>query len=199
MEATPKEPTGAAACYRVILEGIASEQETPDSFALKLSTRMHASFPRVRSLVDRLPCVVKKNVTVSQAKRLQAILEELGARVRVEAQSAASSADRTRGDRDARASGARSAAPTASAPLEECPNCGWELEAQATHCPLCLRKFRDASARPRTLGERLPERNPLETGQASAPNARRSWKAAGSFMLLIVIGAAVFAFWILVK
>jgi hypothetical protein len=200
MEARSNDPTSEPTYYRVILEGIATDVETPDSFSLKLSTRMHASFPRVRSVVNRLPYVVKTHVTASQAKRLQGILEELGGKVRIEPQAAGPPAgDRlNRGTRSGERREERRASRQAAQAITQCPECGWEVVAGAKYCPLCLRKFRDISARPESLEARLPAANPLDIGDGSKSETT-VWNGMGRRVLFVVIGAVVIVVWLLAK
>jgi hypothetical protein len=143
--------------YRVILEGIDSGTETPDSFAVKLSSRVHVPLARAKLVARCLPYTAKSGLGAEQANRLKTMLEQIGGKVRVEAHYV------TPQGRPAAASRPAGRAGGAKTPIV-CPECGAEQPGGAAFCSFCLRKFRDASSRPATLEELLPGENPLETG-----------------------------------
>jgi hypothetical protein len=70
--------------YRVVLEGIDPNKETPATFALKLSLRLSITLPRSKQFVKNAPCRIKGNISASEANKLKAILEEIGGQCRLE-------------------------------------------------------------------------------------------------------------------
>lgn len=70
--------------YLVILEGIDTQRETVESFAIKLSMRTRTTLPRVRQILRNLPYTIKKGLSMAQANRLKNVIEELGGQVRLE-------------------------------------------------------------------------------------------------------------------
>ena len=150
--------------YRVILDGVDSDLESLDSFAVKLAARGHVTLSRARVAVSRFPYTVKSHLTAAQANRLKALLEELGGKVRIEAHYVTPGcfADTGRGA-------------TQRGPREKvvvCRQCGSTGEPDATYCSFCHRKFRDPVSRPETLEERIPAENPLDV---TCVAARMSW------------------------
>ncbi len=173
--------------FRVILEGINADAETPESFALKLTARMRVSLPRVKSLIGRLPCTVKEHLTAAQANRLKDLLETLGGRVRIEAHLVTPAGAEPVWERQP----GRSRLSHAEDRNFTCPECGWEAEKGATHCSFCLRKFRDPAARPVSLEDRVPEKNPLDADwDPSATRTRRAWGGVSGYLLLVLLGVA---------
>jgi len=157
---------------RVILESIDTEAETPDSFAIKLSSRFHVPIARAKIVARCLPHTVKSGLNAEQANRLKTILEEIGGRTRVEPHFVTPSDSlRTGGPAANRSDGGRT-------PIE-CPECGEQQPAGATFCSFCLRKFRDSSSRPGGLEELLPRENPLEI---VATNGGIDWLAPMRFV-----------------
>jgi ribosomal protein L40E len=145
--------------YRVILDGVDSDLESLESFAVKLAARGHVTLSRARVAVSRFPYTVKSNLTASQANRLKTLLEEIGGKVRIEAHYVTPGhfADAGRGITQRR--------------LREkvvvCRDCGSTGEPDATYCSFCHRKFRDPLSRPETLEQRIPEENPLDIPRAA--------------------------------
>ena len=190
-EDTEKFSVHSTKLYRVVLEGIDRNRETPATFALKLAMRMRTPLPRCKQVVRNLPYAIKSGLTASQANRFSSILKELGGEVSVEAyvvgpevgkgptsppqpeppidtpqyQAKPDSGGRPQEkdpkgepegvlERDIPDSGG-------DEPKVTCPECGWEEPADASHCSMCLRRFRRADRRPRSLGARIPHENPL--------------------------------------
>jgi hypothetical protein len=182
--------------HRVILEGINTDLESPESFAVKLSARMRVSLRRVKVLTGQLPCTVKSHLTAAQANRLKDVLEEFGGRVRVEAHLVTPTGTGVEADPRAAASGSR-----ADAQIASCPDCGWEVEKGATYCSFCHRRFRDPAMRRQTLEDRIPEKNPLDADwDPSATHTRTSWRAVHGYVLIFLFGVvAVLAVFVLTK
>ncbi|HEU4929219.1 MAG TPA: serine/threonine-protein kinase [Candidatus Krumholzibacteria bacterium] len=165
--------------YRVILESINREMETPDTFALKLAMRLKSPVPRMRSLVAHTPCALVQRLPYKKARWLQSVVEELGgaARIEVVVEKAPPPPEETPAPPKSK---------EAPKPLERrsasgaivCPRCGWEEEADARFCSLCLQHFNktdkidvsDFVARP---GFDDPDDNPLSADERPAAGGRR--------------------------
>jgi hypothetical protein len=171
--------------YRVILEGIDGGIETPDSFAIKLSSRVHVPLARAKLVARCLPYTAKSGLNAEQANRLKTMLEEIGGKARVEPHFV------TPQDPLTAAGPSRDQAGSGKTPVV-CPGCGAEQPSGVTYCSLCLRKFRDPSSRPATLEELLPSENPLETGSAERGI---DWLAAVRFVrrrpIAVLVGVIV--------
>jgi hypothetical protein len=141
--------------YRVILEGIDANAETPDSFAVKLATSVHVPLARAKLVARCLPYMAKSGLDLGQANRLKTLLEEIGGRAKIEPYFVTPGNPRAE-------TGQAGERPAGSEAPVVCPQCGTELANGATFCSFCLRKFRNPSSRPATLEELLPGENPLE-------------------------------------
>jgi hypothetical protein len=141
--------------YRVILEGIDTGVETPDSFAVKLSSRLNVPIARAKLVARCLPYTAKSGLNAAQANRLKTVLDEIGGKARVEPHFVTPPEPNDRETRSSRPAD-RSAATLV------CPACGSEQPKDAKFCAFCLRKFRDPQSRIDSLADRLPEENPLE-------------------------------------
>jgi len=157
--------------YRVVLEGIDTDLETPDSFAVKLASRLHVPLPRAKLVARCLPYIAKSGLNAAQANRLKTVLDEIGGKARVEPHFVTPPDPAEREAKSPRPLGGGAAAFV-------CPGCGCEQPAGAKFCSLCLRKFRDPSSRLDSLEEKLPEDNPLEF---DCPETGTDWAAALRF------------------
>jgi hypothetical protein len=176
-------PKEAKRYYKVLLEGIDRDRETVESFALKLSMRLRTPITRVRHIMGRLPATLKEGLTVAQANRLAAVLEELGGVVRVEAYY------EIPGQRSGRSTGLRPKGEVPAGRRRRCPQCGWEEAPEAEFCSLCLAPFEPK--REEKLVARIPEENPLELDAPGPRESRRfalapwMWIAAALLLLLL--------------
>ncbi len=202
---TPTTPAPAAdpnADYRVVLETIDREIETPDTFALKLSIRLKSPVPRMRQLVARAPCTIAQRLPYKKARWLQTVIEELGGTARLEVVVEAAPVE----EKPPVVTSKELAKPTERRSASGgilCPRCGWEEEPDARFCSLCLHHFNktdkidvpDFVARP---GFEDPGENPLSEGGpdnpvpklAVPPNPRRMLYIAGG--AIVVVGTLVF-------
>jgi serine/threonine protein kinase len=192
--------------YRVILETIDRSVETPESFALKLSMRLKSPVTRIGQLVSRAPCAVAQRLPYKKARWLQSVIEELGGTARLEMVTDAAPAEEQP---------TPSASREISKPLERrsptgaivCPRCGWEEEADARFCSLCLQQFNktDKIDVPNfaTGGFDDPELNPHSDARpagASAqaarnplpPGLKRNLVLAGALAGIAVVALLVF-------
>jgi hypothetical protein len=170
--------------YQVILEAINLAQETPASFALKLSMRIRSPLPRVTSLVKKLPARVGGHLSSQKANKLASILEELGGIPRVvvhtqetepvEEQKPVPKEDSTkrrkgesRQDEENFDQGTKTqtrAAPSTTAGPKAsiiCPECGWEGDADARFCPICSFVFEKVEKPDLALLGKKVQENPL--------------------------------------
>jgi serine/threonine protein kinase len=70
--------------YKVYLESIDLNRETPASFALKLSMRIRSPLPRIMALVKNMPAMVGGRLSVEKAKKLARVIHNLGGVARIE-------------------------------------------------------------------------------------------------------------------
>ncbi len=103
--------------YRVVLTGIDPLKETPETFAVKFAMTVKTPLPRVQSWVKKMPAVVRQHLSEPKAKRLAALIEDLGGVAEVTDQPigavfdsatprSASEEKRHRGDKPSSSSGA---------------------------------------------------------------------------------------------
>lgn len=144
--------------YRVVLLAIDPEQETMESFAIKLSMRLKVAFPRVRQVVQNLPYTVKSHLSASQANKLKSMIEEVGGRIRLETHFA-TPGDKKMADPRGDSRDHDPAPEGAAAEMNQCPSCGWESAEDVSFCSMCHRRFRKKRS---GLGSRIPHDNPLE-------------------------------------
>jgi hypothetical protein len=119
--------------YRVVLEGIDAKVASTESFSIKLSLRMRTPLPRVRQVLRKLPCTIKRGLEADQANRLKAVLESIGGRVHLESYFV------TPGQEEP-CDGHLQIVPEEPDVVvtQVCPSCGREDEAGAKHCSFCL-------------------------------------------------------------
>jgi serine/threonine protein kinase len=187
--------------YRVYLESIDLHQETPATFALKLSMRIRSPLPRVVAIIKNLPAVVGGHLKQQKALRLAKVIRDLGGVARIEVQSTGktpapplsqrpesdgeaqgsphrpdkgkrksrtepeafhSEGDSTRSSKGASGKADPNEVGDASArtveyhpinqkrddrpvpqktPTRLCPRCGWEEDADAKFCSICMFNF----------------------------------------------------------
>lgn len=179
--------------YKVVLHAIDPNKETIESFSIKMSIRLRTPMPRVKQILKKLPCTIKTGMNVSQANKLFAVMEELGAKVTVEAYylKPGKSSDRP----PAVAGLATKSTQIGTSSSFNCPSCGWENVSGSDHCPLCLEIFR----RPQKSGPNAPgEACSAQTPPEPAPPApdespagfiiiRRRWIALAAALFLLVL------------
>jgi ribosomal protein L7/L12 len=152
--------------HKVVLHSIDPNKETLESFALKMSLRLRSPLPRVKQLLKRLPCVIKTGMSITQANKLFAVLEELGGKVTIETYFL------TPGENSEKhRAGVRNVIMDNGMSIV-CPECEWENEAGSEYCSLCLYLFKkkrkkiSASPEPGEAADSAPGPAP---GRASAP------------------------------
>ncbi|MCK4774520.1 MAG: hypothetical protein KAT30_07030, partial [Candidatus Krumholzibacteria bacterium] len=121
--------------FRVVLEAIDADRDSPDSFAIKLSMKTHTSLPRVRQLVRRLPCTIKQGLSVDQANRLKVVLEQLNGRARLESYLETPGVDKPASTQPAVHLGED--AEEVVVELRNCVSCGTALDEGAESCSFC--------------------------------------------------------------
>jgi tRNA A-37 threonylcarbamoyl transferase component Bud32 len=188
--------------YRVILNSIDLSVETNETFALKLSMRLKSPLPRMRSLVARTPCTVAQRLPYRKAKWLQSVLQELGGEVRLEEfvePVKTIEPSRTPSDvkQEAINQHVHPERRTSSGGIL-CSHCGWEEEADAKFCSLCLRRFNKTDKLDVRAFENTdnPEQNPLSL--PASPNthvaeAMQWFRSVPPAVLILASGALVLA------
>lgn len=194
--AAPNAKLDENAEYKVVLRSIDRSVETPESFALKLAMRMKSPVPRMRSLVSRTPCAVAQRLPYRKARWLESVLKELGGEVALE-----QCVDRVVTEESAREPSdlkqeavnkhVQSEKRTASGGIL-CSHCGWEEEADAKFCSLCLRRFNktDKISVPAQLDHIEPgQPGDPHTGHASVAEAMQWFRAVPPMALMIASAA----------
>lgn len=182
--------------YRVVLISIDRSVETPDSFALKLAMRLKSPVPRMRSLVSRTPCAVAQRLPYKKAKWLQSILEELGGVVRLEEFVEPVTPPKTPSEPKQNLSDLKPAPETRThSGGIQCSRCGWEEEADARFCSLCLRRFNKTDKIDVRALEPLdnPAENPLSAPESPRVQARDAltWFRSVPPLVIIIACAAL--------
>jgi serine/threonine protein kinase len=238
--------------YKVYLESIDPNQETPATFALKLSMKIRSPLPRVMAIVKNMPAVVGGRLSLDKAKRLAKIIDGLGGVARIEihpidestgshrppgkaAQPAAKQAPAapsrtyesslsTAEFESVQKKGAHASHPGLEKTVEhhpinermdngqaappgkptatrECPRCGWDEDAEARFCSICLYNFNkteplslaDLQGRHQSKNPLLPESFNYEFRQSLAdrlhdlPNTVKYGGLAALIILLLLI------------
>jgi hypothetical protein len=141
-----------------------------------------------------MPSVLKTHLTAEQANRLKSVIEDIGGVACLESHLVTPGEQVNQGPADS-----RRARETGRESIV-CPSCGWNTTADAKHCPMCLRKFRDLSRRRETLQERVPETNPLEVVEDGKPGVFDGLIGlVRSYQVPLLIGAVILLIVILVS
>jgi hypothetical protein len=181
--------------YRVVLSAIDRSVETTETFALKLSLRLKSPLPRMRSLIARTPCTVAQRLPYKKAKWLESILVELGGEVRLEEFVEAKPVGVTKEPSDAKQEAiiknVQQERLTSSGGII-CSRCGWEEDADAKFCSLCLRRFNKTDKIDVRALETLdnPEKNPLSLPDATPTSLKEAAEWFRSIPPVVLIGAS---------
>ncbi|HEX6790980.1 MAG TPA: serine/threonine-protein kinase [Candidatus Krumholzibacteria bacterium] len=190
--------------YRVVLTAIDRNVENTETFALKLSMRLKSPLPRMRSLVARTPCTVANRLPYKKAKWLESVLVELGGEVHMEEFTEPKEAPRKTPSEPKQDAAQQSQAErrTSSGGIL-CPRCGWEEDADAKFCSLCLRRFNKTDKLSLRSLDPVdnPSENPLLEHTPAPPNEVVEWfrsvppavLAVGSAALLLLVVFLFFA------
>ncbi len=147
--------------YRVVLEEIDRNKETVESFAIKMSMRLNTPLPRVRSMLKRIPCTVKSGLTITQANKLFAVLEDLGAKASVDSYFLTPGQDPRKTGGLCRGEMEIGRGNLKKGKTKTCPSCGWEEDEEAEYCSICLESFKKKENSQESLPEENPGINPL--------------------------------------
>ncbi len=194
--------------YRVVLESIDLYKETKESFALKLSMQTRTPVTRINTIVKNMPYAIKSGLTMSQAKKFSAVLEELGGVVTiVDYVVSAGDSDPALSDQQKSASqtGDNALSKASSQDLKSeggesivCSNCGWENSSEAEFCAFCYAGF---GAKPdlKALADRVPEENPMiDRGEfedeAEDVVVKKSLPLSG---ICVIGGLAIILIWVI--
>ena len=165
--------------YRVVLESINRELETPDSFALKLAMRLKSPVPRMRSLLAHTPCTLVQRLPYKKARWLQSVIEELGGvgRLEVVVEKAPAPPEEVVVPVAKPKEAAKPLERRSASGAIVCPRCGWEEEPDARFCSLCLQHFNktdkiDVSEFVTRPGFDDPDDNPMSSEERARSGAR---------------------------
>jgi hypothetical protein len=164
--------------------------------------RLKSPLPRMRSLIARTPCAVAQRLPYKKAKWLESILVELGGEVRLEEFVEPKPVEATKEPSDAKQEAINKHVQperlTSSGGII-CSRCGWEEDADAKFCSLCLRRFNKTDKIDVRTFETLdkPDENPLrrpDEAPASLKEAAEWFRSVppvvmilGSALLLVVV------------
>jgi hypothetical protein len=188
--------------YRVVLSSIDLSVENSETYALKLSMRLKSPLPRMRSLIAHTPCTVAQRLPYKKAKWLESILVELGGVVRLEEFVEPKAVETTREPSDAKQEAInKNVQPeklTSTGGII-CSRCGWEEDADAKFCSLCLRRFNKTDKIDVRAFETVdnPVENPLSLPDATPASLKEAaeWfrtippmvMILGSALLLVIV------------
>jgi len=110
--------------YRVLLEGVRNEVETPASFALKFSLLASLPVTKVKHMMKSLPASVWLGKRKNQALSLLNLIEEAGGTGRVIEEEYAPDMERVAGDGAVKG--------------HACPQCGFPLKKEDLFCNFCM-------------------------------------------------------------
>ncbi len=185
----------------MILEGVDPLKETLDTFSIKVSLQTRTPLPRVRSILKRFPNTVKSGLDQTQARKLAAVLEELGGRTRIESYYI------WPGERDDRSSDLWKPA-VVQATLDDagkrgrsisCPFCGWRNDGNMEYCSFCLEGFREHLPTPMELRSMVPKENPLGMKEREEMGSDAATRLLANQKLLIALALIALLLIILLK
>jgi hypothetical protein len=114
--------------YRVILEGVKSEFETIDSFAIKYSILVNTPVTRIKFLLRSLPTTILETRSAARAHSALELIEEAGGNGRVEEFDLEAAPKIEISEQE----------PQTAVPGENtCPKCGFPLKEQEEFCQFC--------------------------------------------------------------
>jgi hypothetical protein len=183
--------------YKVVLQSIDPRKETVDSFAIKMAMRLRTPMSRVKQILHHLPCTVKSGMSVTQANKLYAVMEELGAKARIDSYflTPGEKTARERRLSEGRGIWARNAHRRKGPPLV-CPSCEWENEAGSEYCALCLAIFKKKNAGVDRIPSADEESAVYPHDAASAVtsprfyllmNLQHRWVLLGALLLILLV------------
>ncbi len=187
--------------YRVILEEIDPQKETPESFAIKLSMKVRTPITRINHIIRNIPYPIKSGLTIHQASKFADILEELGGKVSL------ASYDLRHGEADPvigpkwKRTGLEAAdrSPTTDSQSDildaengiVCEKCGWNNEQDAEYCVFCFAKFQKERLTLSELRDKQPAENPLEDTSSSKKTISLSPSNTMTFKVAVFIGCII--------
>ena len=113
--------------YRVVLDGVKSEIETPDAFAIKFSLLTRVPVTKIKHMMQNIPAVVWKGQNRKRSSRLLSLIEEAGGRGRIVLEEAA---EDQQADVEAEKAGSND--------LMQCRTCGFPLKEEDKFCTFCM-------------------------------------------------------------
>jgi len=176
--------------FRVVLEGIKSQYETPDSFAIKFGIALNQPVTKVKHYLRSVPTMIWEGENPTMAAGLLKMIDEAGGEGRIDeiTPGAAPATDSPSigkdgtGTREEKAHGS----PAPEQPAEEpsakeqpaqcpaCPKCGFPAREGDRYCQFCMSPLEE-----RRKSRKAPQ-------DAEAPKARRAVTIPAKRLLLYV-------------
>ena len=210
----PVEPSAdVKADYAVYLDAIDESRESRDSFALKLSMKIKTPLPRIKTMVNNIPCRLFAKVPYEKAVKLVRVIERMGGEVRMEAiplRNAPAAPPAAPPAKAGKSSGPSDGFRAAKAPTEEqetakrglgwdgrtCPACGSAEDPEAWICSFCGQNFHSTVIIDQSKLRRRQEimkHNPLDTATRPSSSLWGMLQEGGSprNIMLIAVGSVV--------
>lgn len=137
--------------YRVVLDGVKSEIETPDSFSIKFSLSTHVPVTKIKHLMQTLPAVVWKGQNKKRSSRLLSLIEEAGGRGRIVLEEAPEETE----EGDQQESGGEN-------DQDQCQTCGFRIKEGETFCSFCMTQVEKPKADSKKKKEAAEEKKEAE-------------------------------------
>jgi hypothetical protein len=113
--------------YRVVLDGVKSEIETPEAFAIKFSLLTRVPVTKIKHMMQNIPAVVWKGQNRKRSSRLLSLIEEAGGRGRIVLEEVAEDQQDAAEPENAD-----------SKDLTQCRTCGFPLKEEDKFCTFCM-------------------------------------------------------------
>ena len=125
-------PESVRKVYSVVLDGVASEIETLDSFAIKFGILSNIPVTKIKYLVKSIPTVIWAGPSMAKAKGLLSLIKEAGGKGRIEAKNPQPVRP---ADTDA--------PPVKKMEANKCPKCGFPVDEGDEFCQFCMTHLGD--------------------------------------------------------
>ena len=123
--------------YSVILEGVKSEMETPESFAIKFGLISSTSVTKIRYIIDKAPYTVWSGSSMTKAKGLLSLIVEAGGRGRISENAP-----------EAGRKNSKTSVASDKEPGTTCSKCGFPMKKGESFCEFCLTPVTGISEKP---------------------------------------------------
>lgn len=139
--------------FRVVLEGIGSDYETSESFAIKFGIAIRQPVTKTRHLLRAAPSLVWEGSSRKTAEALLRLIEEAGGRGRIdeigprrESEAAADAGEPMSPPQTGEAAGGETET------SRSCPKCGFPARDGERYCPFCLSPYEKSPVEQRRAG-----------------------------------------------